>query len=313
MQPFEQLEKEYSLYTGSQYAVSCNTGTSALHLALLACGIGRGDEVIVPDFTMGACGFAVKYTGAKPVFVDCGDDLCIDVEKIEEKITNKTVAIMPVHIYGRLCNMEKILELATKYGLYIIEDACEAQGAVYQSQADITCYSFYINKIIPAEEGGMCTTDSELLAKRMNYLKNMAFTPEHDYVHNDIGYNYRLANSQAKFVLGGLAMINEIQQMRFRVQNWYDKYIKEEYKRPPRKVVWVYDIKVPNKDEMVKKLNEQGVNARHSFKPLSTMPMWKQKVGKNALKYSKEIMYLPVSPLMTEEMVKGICEKVNNI
>ena len=312
-QPFEQLEEEYARYTGSLHAVSCNSGTSALHLALLACGVRKGMEVIVPDFTMAACGFAVSYTGAKPVFVDCDDTFCIDVEKIEEKITPKTVAIMPVHIYGRLCNMERIYEIADKYNLFVIEDACEAQGAIYQSKADVTCYSFYINKIIPAEEGGICTTDNNFLAERMRYYKNMAFTEEHDYTHLDIGYNYRMANSQAKFVLGGLFIVNETQQARFRVQSWYDKYIKEEYKLPNRKVVWVYDIKHPKKDEAVKKLHELKVNARHSFKPLSTMPMWKQKVGKNALKFSKGIMYLPVSPLMTEDHVKTICDKVNNI
>lgn len=313
MKDFELLEQEYASFTGSKYGISCNSGTSALHLALMAVGIGKGDEVIVPDFTMSACGFAVAYTGAKVVTVDCGDNLLIDTDKIEAKITKKTKAIMPVHIYGRICDMDKIMDLAKKYKLYVIEDACEAQGAIYSSKADITCYSFYINKIIPAEEGGMCTTDSEHLKDRMNYLKNMAFSPEHDYMHTEIGYNYRLPNSQARFVLGGLFIANDIQAGRYRVQSWYDKYINPLFKREGRKVVWVYDITHPKKDEAVKRLNEMDINARHGFKPLSTMPMFKQKIGKNALKYSKEIMYLPVSPLMTEQMVIDICNKVNSI
>jgi perosamine synthetase len=312
MPPYKLLEEEYAKYTGSKYAITCNSGTSALHLALLALKIGKGDEVIVPDFTMAACGFAVSYTGATPIFVDCGDDFNVDVSKIEEKITKKTKAIMAVHIYGRLCDMDAITKLAKKHKFYVVEDACEAQGAIYQSKADITCYSFYLNKIIPAEEGGICTTDNLKLAERMNYFKNMAFTPEHDYVHKEIGYNYRMTNSQAKFVLGGLSIVNDIQMGRYRVEALYDKYMKEEFKLPKRKVVWVYDIKHPRKEELVKYLNGLGINARHSFKPLSIMPMWKQSVGKKARKFSKEILYLPVSPLMTEETVKDICSKIDS-
>jgi perosamine synthetase len=169
------LEDKYSKFCGAKYGVSCNTGTAALHLALLAIGVGKGDEVIIPDFTMAACGFAVSYTGAKPVFVDCDDSLCMDWKLIEKKITKKTKAIMVVHIYGVLCNMKEILKIAKKHKLKVIEDACEVQGAVYKSKADITCYSFYENKIIHAEEGGMCTTDNKQYADRMNYLKNMAF------------------------------------------------------------------------------------------------------------------------------------------
>lgn len=310
--PYKELEVEYANYTGSKHGISCNTGTSALHLALMAIGVGKGDEVIVPDFTMAATTFAVSYTGAKPVFVDCGDDLLIDVSLIEKKITKKTKAIMPVHIYGRICDMEAIIDIAKRHNLKVIEDACEAQGAIYQSKADITCYSFYINKIIPAEEGGMCTTDNEEYAKRMNFLKCMSFNEDHDYTHAEIGYNYRMANSQAKFVLGGLAMANEIQLGRYRVQSWYDQYINPAYKRSDRKVVWVYDISHPKRDELVKYLNSKGINARHGFKPMSTMPMYKGKTGKKSLKYAKEIMYLPVSPLMTEEQVKEICREIDD-
>lgn len=175
MQPYQQLELEYAKFDGSKYAVSCNSGTAALHLAMLSLGITAGDEVIIPDFTMAACGFAVSYCGATPIFVDCDGTLCIDWKLIEKKITKKTKAIMAVHIYGRLCNMKEILKIAKKHNLYVIEDACEAQGAVYKSKADITCYSFYENKIIHAEEGGICTTNSKKFADKMNYYKNMAF------------------------------------------------------------------------------------------------------------------------------------------
>ena len=155
MAGYSKLEKEYAKFCGKKYAVSVNSGTSALHLALVVLGIGKGDEVIVPDFTMAACGFAVAYTGAKVITVDCKDDLTIDETLIEKKITKRTKAIMPVHIYGRLCNMEAINKIAKKYNLYVIEDACEAQGAKGLGKADLTCYSLYQNKIISGEEGGL--------------------------------------------------------------------------------------------------------------------------------------------------------------
>lgn len=276
---YKQLEEEYAKFCGSKYAVSCNTGTSALHLALLAIGIKKGDEVIVPDFTMSACGFAVSYCGAKVVTVDCGDDFNIDITKIEEKITKKTKAIMAVHIYGRLCDMKAIHKIAKKHKLKVIEDACEAQGAVYKSKADITCYSFYKNKIIHAEEGGICTTNNKKYADRMNFLKNMAFDKEHSYFHSEIGYNYRMPDSQARLAL--LSLNNYPQELKRRraVEDYY-------YGKESHDAVWVIDLLAPTNEDR-EHIVKNFPNTRRFFKPLSTMPMWKQKVGKNALKYSE--------------------------
>jgi dTDP-4-amino-4,6-dideoxygalactose transaminase len=283
MEAYKQLEKKYSKFVGSKYAVSCNSGTSALHLALMAVGVGKGDEVIVPDFTMAACGFAVSYTGATPVFVDCDDTLCIDPKLIEEKITKRTKVIMAVHIYGRLCQMDKILKIAKKHHLRVIEDACEAQGAVYKSKADITCYSFYQNKIIHAEEGGIATTDNKKYADKMRYLKNMAFDKGHTFFHKDIGYNYRMPESQAKLALESLKNVKEeLKERRFAEQN-LECFLPSGM--PRRDVVWVYDFirKIPKgfkekyKDDL-----------RPFFKPLSSFPMYGNHcISPNALKYSK--------------------------
>lgn len=282
---YKKLEEKYSKFVGSKYAVSCNSGTSALHLALLALGIGKGDEVIMPDFTMVACGFAVKYVGAKPVFVDCADDLNIDVTQIEKKITKKTKAIMAVHIYGRLCDMKTIHKIARKHKLKVIEDACEAQGAVYKSKADITCYSFYQNKIINAEEGGICTTNKKKYADRMNYLKNMAFGKKHDYFHKEIGFNYRMPDSQAKLALTSLSNIKKELNRRRLAEKELDKLFNGKEKMPKRDVVWVYDVK--------KKL--KGKNTRPFFKPLSSMPMFGGKCkSPKALYYSKIGSYIKV-------------------
>lgn len=282
---YKELERQYANYIKSKYAVSCNTGTAALHLALLALGIGHGDEVIIPDFTMAACGFAVSYTGAKPVFVDCDDTLCIDVSLIERKITKRTKAIMAVHIYGRLCNMKEIYRIARKYKLKVIEDACEAQGAVFNSKADITCYSFYANKIIHAEEGGMCTTDNKKLADKMNYLKNMAFSQSHDYFHKEIGFNYRMPNSQALLALKSLSNVHVELHRRREAEKELIKATKEEHLMPKRDVVWVYDVKTKIK----------GVNTRPFFKPLSSFPMYGGKCqSPKAEHYSKIGSYIKI-------------------
>lgn len=316
--PYQLLEEEYAKYIGTDYSVSVNTGTAALHLALEALGIGKGDEVIVPEFTMIASAWAVSYTGAKPVFVDCTDNLLIDIDKIEEKITPKTKAIMPVHIYGRIVNMDRIMEIAKKYNLRVIEDCAEAQGGMWNGKVvgsyDIGCFSFFMNKIIPAEEGGIITTNDEYLYKKMQDMKSMSFGEEHNYLHGKIGFNYRMSNMQATFALANLYIVNGIQQSRYKIESWYDKYIRGDMKMPKRNVVWVYDVKHPRKDEIVKKLNEKGIKARHGFKPMSMQPLYKKAhKSLNAYRLSKEVFYLPVTPMMTEEMVKNICSEIDLI
>lgn len=318
MEYYKQLEKEYAEYIGTEFGVSSSTGTAALHLALKALGIGPGDEVIVPEFTMAACAFAVSYCGAKPVFVDCGNDLLIDVKKIKKKITTSTKVIMPVHIYGRVCNMDAIMKLAKEFNLRIIEDCCEAQGAIYKNKIvgsfDIGVFSFYKNKIIPAEEGGMITTNDKKIADKVRYFKNMAFSEEHDFLHQDIGFNYRMTEGQAHGALHNLKLANGIQQKRFQIQGWYEKYINEKYKMPNRNVVWVYDIKHPNKDKVVHLLNKKGIAARHGFKPMSMQPpYYSRHKHLSAYKLSKEICYLPVDPLMTENEVINICALIDTV
>lgn len=288
---YQELEKEYADFVGSKYAVAVSSGTAALHVALVALGIGEGDEVIVPDFTMAACGFAVAYTGAKVVTVDCNEQYLIDPELIEAKITKKTKAIMPVHIYGRICDMQAIMKIAKKHNLKVIEDACEAQGAVYNSQADVTCYSFYRNKIIAAEEGGIVCTNDEKLAENIRDLKNMAFGDKHDYFHNRIGFNYRMSDGQAKLVLKSLKKYPENLQKRKDFEKAWQML------RPtlPRDAVWVYDFLCQDeyeKAQVIKDLNVRRITWRHFFKPLSTMPMFKQEVGKHALDYSKRGLYI---------------------
>lgn len=308
-EPYQILEKKWAKFTGSKYAVSCNSGTAALHLALLALGIGPGDEVIVPDFTMAAVAFAVSYTGAKPVFSDIEmDTYGIDYKNMYPLINSNTKAIILVHTYGRLAKYrEKIFEMARAAQIPVIEDACEAQGAVKNSKAFMTCYSFFKNKIIAAEEGGIITTNSRAMQDKINYLKNMAFSPEHDYFHRAIGYNYRMANTQAKLALESLKKYKYNSRRRKYIQRWYNEY----FALHQRDAVWFYDVivELPIKEWILKNIP----GARNSFKPLSSFPMYGSNIGQACSKFiSSNLVLLPANPKMTKKEVIKICKSIKN-
>lgn len=198
---YKQLEEEFSEFCGLKYCVALNSGTSALHLALLAIGIKSGDEVIVPDFTFVADAFAVSYCGAKPIFVDC-KNFVIDHTKIEEKITPKTKAIIAVHLYGKECDMPNIHRIARKYNLKVIEDCAEHCAVHVHHLTDVAIWSFQESKQIHCEEGGMLATNKKYIADEVNMLKTFYHTG--DYDHQKISYNYRMPESQAKLALKSL-------------------------------------------------------------------------------------------------------------
>ncbi|NQV08592.1 DegT/DnrJ/EryC1/StrS family aminotransferase, partial [Candidatus Woesearchaeota archaeon] len=211
----KKFEEKFSKYCDCKYGVAVSNGTTALHLALVALGIKKGDEVIVPNFTFVATANAVVYVGGVPVFVDADKETWnIDVDKIEEKITSKTKAIIPVNIYGHPCDMNKIMDIAKKHNLYVIEDCAESHGAEYNGEktgsfGDISCFSFYGNKIITTGEGGMCVTNNKELAEKMSMLKDHGMKPERRYWHETIGFNYRMTNIQAAIGLAQLENINK--------------------------------------------------------------------------------------------------------
>lgn len=224
-----EFEKQFAAYCGCEYGIAVCNGTIALHLALLALGIGKGDEVIVPTFTMIASAFAVCYTGAKPVFVDADKETWnIDVTKIEEKITPRTKAIMPVHIFGKMCDMDAICAIAKKHNLYVIEDAAEAHGAEYHGKksgsfSDIAGFSFFANKNITTGEGGMVITNKKEVYDRARYFKNVCFPLDgpRNYNHDDIGYNYRMSNVVAAIGLAQVEKADEYREMRIRNHQYY--------------------------------------------------------------------------------------------
>lgn len=280
------FEEEFAKYCGVKYGVAVCNGTVALHLALVALGIKEGDEVIIPSFTMSASAFSVCYTGAKPVFVDADPYTWnMDVTKIEEKLTPKTKAIMPVHIFGNPCNMDGIRKIADKHNLYIIEDAAESHGAEYKdkkagSLSDIAAFSFFANKNLTTGEGGMVVTDSKELYDKCRYYKNMCFPLDGPriYVHDDIGFNYRMSNIHAAIGLAQVEKANEYRNMRVMNNRLYKEFLKDVegiiFQTDERDVInvcWMNAILLDTqkycrtRDELIQYLKENGVETRLLF------------------------------------------------
>lgn len=282
-----EFENQFAEYCGCKYGIAVCNGTIALHLALIGLGIGKGDEVIVPTFTMIASAFAVCYTGAKPVFVDADKDTWnIDVKKIEEKITSKTKAIMPVHIFGKMCDMDAIHALAKKYNLYVLEDAAEAHGASYHgvkagASSDIAAFSFFANKNITTGEGGMVITNNKEFYDRARYFKNVCFPLDgpRNYQHEDIGYNYRMSNVVAAIGLAQVEKADDYKEMRIRNHQLYKKYLSDVpgilFQSEPDKdcidVCWMNTIVIDpakyghHKDELITHLKENEIDTRLLF------------------------------------------------
>lgn len=303
----DKFEEAWASFNNREYGVACNSGTNALYLALKALGIGPGDEVIVPEFTMVATAWAVSYTGATPVFIDCKDDLNINVDLIEEAISPNTKAIIAVHVYGRPCDMIAINDISLQHNLYVIEDMAEAHGI--QPTGDIACYSFYGNKILTTGEGGMCLTDHRAWAEEMRKYANMYFDKARTLIHPKIGHNFRMTNLQAAIGLAQVERAVEILYKRNQIQSWYDKYLPPEFKMPPREVLWMYDINCGHRQEEIKKkLEEWGIESRYGFKPMSMQPMYEGPYKHlKAYEWSRKILYLPTYYNLTEEEVANIC------
>ena len=319
MQPFEMLEKEFGEWSGckSPNTVACSSGTAALHLALEALKLPLGSQIIIPDFTMVACARAVVMAGHDPVFCDCGDNLLMDPTLIPGLIkSGRTAAIMAVHIYGRRCNMDAIHDIAHRYGLSVIEDMAELHGVAPHPYTDAACWSFYKNKVISGEEGGLVSFRREGPASLAKSLRSLGFTEEHDYRHIPRGHNYRMSNAHARLVLTSLHQVDTRLRARRTVCTWYDAllhYVKSPYKRDS---VWVYDVRLPGVDvaKVVKALNTEGVAARMSFKPMRQQEEFGSDMTEsNAAKASREVLYLPVRHDMDSFEVQMVVETFNRI
>lgn len=333
----EQFEKEFAKFIGVKHAISVNTGTAALHIALLSAGIGEGDEVIVPAFTMAASWMAVMHTGATPIFVDVESDIyTIDPKLIEAAITDKTKAIMPVHIYGHPADMDGVMDIAKEHNLIVIEDAAEAHGATYKGKitgsiGDINAFSFYANKIITTGEGGMVTTDSDELADVARRMKDLAHSKAKRFIHDALGYNYRLTSMQAALGSGQLAHIDDFLNTKRHMAEMYEQGLRDipGLTLPVTRdwathVYWMYAILVDeqkfgmNKDEFRAKLLAKGVDTRDFFYAPSTQPALTEiGLGGDSFPVTEKIArdgcYLPSGLAITDMQIKTVCDTIRAI
>jgi perosamine synthetase len=307
MQAHEELESVFGSWLGNPHTIACASGTAALHLAFEALAMPLGRLVAMPDYTMVACARAVSLAGLIPVFIDCKDNLLID----EELISTKNIsAILAVHIYGRRCAMDKIAALADRVGAFLIEDLAEAHGVLPHPRTDAACWSFYRNKIVHGEEGGLVAFRSLELALRAKRLRCMGFTDDHDFYHIPRGHNYRLADLLAAPIIVDFQKLPTNLSLRRCVEVWYNSCIPEGWRMPPRDVVWVYDLRIPGitlkqQSQMVSQLNSWGVTARQGFKPMSQQAEYAGcRGGMRAQCLASEIIYLPVFPEMTFDVVE---------
>ena len=325
------FEEQFADFCGTKYAVAVSNGTVALHVALLALGIGPGDEVIVPDFTYIASANSVTYCGATPILVDVDPEtLALDSDDVERKITPRTKAIMPVHIYGHPANMDPIQAIAARHNLYVIEDAAEAHGAEYKGRrvggiGDVATFSFYGNKIITTGEGGMVTTNDEALAKEIQLLKGQGMDPNRRYWFPMVGYNYRMTNLQAAIGLAQFERISYFIERRIEVASWYAEQLKDTDMVLPgqadwaKNVFWLYSPMAPkniNRDKLIVQMAEQGVETRPFFYPMHVLPPYFDPKGDSKYPVTTSAaargLNLPSSSTLSREDVKYISDALKS-
>lgn len=329
-----QFEELFSRRMDTKYGVATSNGTVSLHLAMAAMGIGPGDEVIVPTLTFIASANTVKYTGAKPVFVDSHKEYwCIDPDKIEKKITKKTKAIMPVHLYGHPCDMDPIMEIAQKHDLYVIEDAAEAHGAMYKGKpvgsfGDIASFSFFGNKIITTGEGGMCITNNQELNEKMRILRDHGMDPKRRYWYDVIGYNYRMTNMQAAIGVAQMSRFEDVLRRKRIIADTYSEMLdglaKSDHVVLPKQmswarcVYWMYCILLKKKskvsrDELINLLAGRNIESRPTFYPLHTMPPYKQsRKYPVAEKIGRTGISLPSGPSLTKQQIETVIGAISD-
>jgi perosamine synthetase len=284
------FEQAFADFCGVRHAVATNNGTTALHLALVGLGVEPGDEVIVPTLTYIASANTVRYCGAAPVFVDSDPvTFNLDPAQVEARITPRTKAIMPVHLYGHPADMDPIRDIARRHGLRVVEDAAEAIGATYHGArtgglGDCAAFSFFGNKIITTGEGGMVTTDDDALAARLRLYRSQGMDPARRYWFPVVGYNYRMTNVAAAIGLGQFERIDAHLAARRRVAQGYDRRLarRQDLVLPATAsgaghVFWMYTVLLPrdarrSRDEVVARLDQAGVETRPVFHPLHRQP-----------------------------------------
>ncbi len=333
----EQFETGWAEYCNMPYGIAVSNGTTALQIAVRLLDLQPGDEVIMPTFTIISCAQAVTYCNGIPVLVDSNPyNWQMDVTQIESKITPRTRAIMPVHTYGHPTDMDPVLDIAKKYGLMVIEDAAEAHGAEYKGRkcggfGDISIFSFYANKLITTGEGGMVLTKREDLAERTRSLRNLCFQKKQRFLHDELGYNYRLTNIQAALGVAQLERIDQIVERKRAIAAAYAEQLKdiEEIELPieepwAKNVYWVYGIILKentgiNAAQFAQKLAEKSIETRPFFLGMHEQPVFhKVELFINekypvAERLARQGLYIPAGLTIRESEIEQVCEAIRDI
>ena len=348
----KEFEEKVAKYVGVEKAVSCQSGTAGLHLALRVLGIGPGDEVIVPTVTFIAAVNPVKYMGAEPVFMDCDDTLNMDMDKLEEFLKNESYftegkvinrktnrvikAVIVVHVFGNPANIEKLMEIKEKYNLKVVEDATEALGSYYLEGkyagkhcgtiGDIGVYSFNANKIITTGGGGMVVSHNKELLDKVEFLSTQAKTDSLYFIHDEIGYNYRMTNIQAAFGVDQIDRLEGFIETKMRNYNLYKEAIKKiegltllPFRSDTRANHWFYSVIVDkekygiDRDELMNRLNSSNIQTRplwrlvHKQKPYLENDAYRIE---KAYYYEKNLINVPCSSNLTEEEIEIVIENL---
>jgi perosamine synthetase len=324
----EQFENDFSKWNKTKHAVATSSCTTALHLVLVALGVSENDEVICPDLTFIAPANMIRWSGAKPVLADVMQtNWGIDPIKLEEKITEKTKAIIVVHTFGHSADMDPILEIAEKHDLYVIEDVAEAPGAKYKGKlvgtiGNAACYSFFANKIMTTGEGGMVITNDTALDKKMRIYRDHGMSREKRYVHTVAGFNYRMTNMQAAIGVGQLKNLDKVLSTRSNQEERYKKLFANNDKVSwrPREgwcdtVHWMSTISLDNKelrDPLLKHMQSKGVDCRQMIFPIHMSEPYKKSNNPDDYVVSRSIslrsLHLPSSLDLKEDEQIQIAE-----
>lgn len=327
----DEFEANFARYCGTEYALAVSNGTTGLHLALATLGLQAGDEVIVPDLTFVATANAVAYTGATPILADVdADTLCIDPASVKSLISERTKAIIPVHLYGHPADMDALLEIGAAHGIDIIEDAAEAHGAEYKGRkvgglGKCGVFSFYGNKVITTGEGGMLTTNDQAFYLRARRLRDHAMSPQRRYFHEERGFNYRITNLQAALGVAQLERIDDFLARRAEIMGWYhseiaitDRVRLNRVRNWAKSAFWMVCLEADWFDEasraaFMQALKTRGIDSRPYFCTMSSMPMYKQAGLPVSARKAQIGLNLPSYYELTKPEVQRIGADVNEL
>jgi perosamine synthetase len=343
--PFvRKLEDGMAAVGGQRHGIAVTNGSAALDLAVAALGIGPGDEVILPTFTIISCAAAVTRAGATPVVVDCDPPTWnMDPTQIEDRITPRTRAIMVVHIYGLPVHMDPVMDIAQRHGLKIIEDGAEQIGQVYRSTksraprligsfGDIATFSFYPNKHVTTGEGGMVLTSDDALAERCRNLRNLCFGKRRRFVHEELGWNFRMSNLQAAVGVAQMERLPQTLQKKRQIGVWYDELLADvaDLERLPARtdyaenIYWVYGVVLKNSvpldaEEAMERMRTKGIGTRPFFWPMHEQPVFR-KMGlfrdvscPVAERIARRGFYVPSGIALTRDQAEKVAEALRQL